>query len=278
MTEKTTLQKLTDLVRRAVPQKLADRSRAVALLERAIKEAQQGREEAFAEIERLSARRHANILDLSDDEIFALDREIERAELRAERFETILPGLAERLKEARSKARRAEAETAKSLYLTALSTFLESAQTTLRFGNDVVKFRDDLAARGFRELLGLPGIPAMPNGAIVLASEVLERLIDEIDRATNGVRPRAEPEIAAAVAIPRAAASAAPVGRTLPPIAELPLMSDDDVPTDADGLVRVSILRAGVEVDGQRLSGIVTLPKDKALALLRRGAADLASD
>lgn len=280
MTEKTALARLTALVRMAVPRKLAERAAAIPLLERAIREAQQGREEAFAEIERLTARRQAAILDLTDEEIFALDRDIERAELRAERFDMILPGLADRLKEARSKARRTEVETARSLYLQAVSAFVESAQVTLKFGNEVVKFRDDLAGKGFRELLGLPGIPATPIGAIILAPELLDRLIDELDRATNGVGPRAEPEAAAALAVPvapRAAASSPPViGRTLPPVTEFPLMADPDLPTDADGNVRISILRAGVEIDGQRLSGIVVLPKEKALPLLRRGAADLA--
>ncbi|GAA5264274.1 hypothetical protein ACOSOMT5_P0694 [Acidiphilium sp. MT5] len=282
MTEKTTLQKLIDLARRAVPNKLADRARAVPLLERAISEAQAGRRAALVEAERLMARRQSEILDLDDDEIFEIDKAIERAELRAERFDLILPTLAERLNEARSKARRAETETAKSLYITALSSFMESAQTTARFGNDVIKFRDDLTSRGFRELLALPSIPTLGSGAIVLAPDILERLADELDRITNNARPRAEPETAAARATPSApiAAAASPpiVGRTLPPINELPLMADNDLPVDTNGMVRVSILRAGVEIDGQRLSGIVALPKEKALPLLRRGVADLADE
>jgi hypothetical protein len=251
-------------------------------LERAIAEAQTARSAALDEAARLMKERDSNLLVLSDTEIFALDRRVEIAELKAQRYEMILPELINRLREARSVVRQAEVETAKLLYLKAVQAFAESAATTSRFGNDVIKFRQDLTARGFRELLDLPSIPANGSGAIIIAPDILERLHNELDRAANGVRPQPEPEIVASKAVAAVATADAlapePVGRRLPEPAPLLILSDDDLPTNESGEVRVAILKPGIDLNGVQLSGIVTIPKSDALALLRSGAADLAGD
>jgi hypothetical protein len=248
-------------------------------LERAIAEAQTARSAALDEAARLMKERDSNLLVLSDTEIFELDRRVEIAELKAQRFEMILPELIDRLGEARSVVRRAEITTARTLYMRAMEMFTDSAAETVRFADDIKKFRDELVSKGFRELLSLPSIPALESGAVILAPDILERVREELDRA-NGVRPRNEPEIVVskAVASVAAADALAPEPVRLPEAAQPPFLTDDDVPADGEGLVRVTILRPGVDLHGRQLSGIVTIPKSDAIALLRRGAADLATD
>ncbi len=147
-----------------------------ASLEAALLQLGRDRDETRAKIDALQKQRHAALLDdASDADLDKLERQIDRAEVRLEKFNAAEPELLERLTAARSAARQRRWRELRDAYASAAGEFLVAARVTLEKHSTLVATIEQARREGF-EAEANATMPATPNinGSPLLAPDLLD--------------------------------------------------------------------------------------------------------
>jgi len=289
-----------------------------AALEAMLAQLGSDRADARKAVEELQVRRHQALLDdAADGELDKIERQIERARVKLEKFDLADPALRERLGSAIAQRRRGRLEELRKELLPAARALIETGREAVDAFVAYVEIATRMRREGFETeaLAYAPAPPALNGYNLVLSDELLDLFEREIQRTSSAPLPppaaARRPAQTGAPSRPASARAASPgrfevaqVGGTVAPAAKDaggnimapgPVQPDarppmpqrrvralraDPLPAD-DSKVQVMIVRAGVTLDDgfQCMAGDrLTLDAPIGEKLLQRGAADLVPD
>jgi hypothetical protein len=221
------------------------------------------------------------LLDGSERKIEAADRAADAARLALERCEKIEPLLLAEIEDLRSTAKRERWRAFRKRHDEAARELARRLREALDKRAELIAIFEEARRAGFEHELASaftpPPLAFNPEG-VAYFEMAIERA-----REMGRPAPAPAPMTPAPSAIPKPRALAPPTIRPAalkPPKPAPPAPRPPrEVKADANGNVRVHVLRAGLEIEGgkrTRVGETISLPLDKANALLRSAAVDLA--
>ena len=257
---------------------------SIAEIQGALQRLAAQREAATAAIVAATTRRRKLLLeDESDQQIAALDAEVEAQHLLHERLDEAEPVLLRQLETARDVVRPNQWAEFRRQYDEAAIGFAAAARTALESFERLNQIGTAARSMGFEtEATHSFATPPAIGGGCLLNGELLDRFETECERIREGAQPSAQPVPVAKVTKAEPARSAtkpAEPAKPAPRSAPRPKRARI-VDARQDGKELVAIVRDGYEDPAGRSCGVgdvIALPSDIAHQVVQAGAADFVS-
>jgi hypothetical protein len=234
------------------------------------------RETARAAVSAAMKRRDELLLSGTDQEILALDAEADRHRLVLERLDRMEPVLLTQMTSLRTGAKAALWAELRGRYDASATSYRDALRVAVERKAELQNQHDEIRRRGFEHESRSLVTPTQ-----WVTKESLNDYDIAIERSRESARQRPTPTPAAVAPAPKEPVKSAPVPKVTPKPAVPPPPPKPFVPPtpDADGHVRITIIRAGVEIGGRGRVGAetVSVPAKEAERIVMSGAADYAA-
>ena len=212
------------------------------------------------------------LIDETDKKIAELDAQADRRRLTLERCDKAEPLLLRELEELRSEAKRARWRELRKRYDVAALAHAGAMRAAVETALVMLNMNDEARSAGFEHEVMAAFIPPVRTVRVEALTE-FDVAIERAREMGKPAPPPAAPPPKVVAAAPKPAARPTPAPPPPPP---KPFVAPKP---DADGNVKVTIIRPGIELEGRarpRAGETIALPHADAMRIVRSGHADFA--